>query len=297
MLKRMKTKYYLRKLKRKKIDLQSVAIKLSMPKEKVKEEYNRYTNPFKPVKIELFFSIFALVISMLTTFVALETLNEMKREREIAYKPDLRVYENDISLYWSESGKQIRREDSYTRQYQTDEKNILYAVYLNIDNIGNGNAKDIKYDWRYEENIEEFNSFLEDTDVKASLVESDNLINIEHKGGWISSYLRSDENDMESYISQDMQKRVMIPSAYLELLTSYCYEKISPSSEIEYNEPLTVQDFPTIQLYVSYKDIQGKTMRKKVKIGFESIVYEKDTNGKGNCSLRVRNLSEEELPT
>lgn len=42
-------------------------------------------------------------------FIAIETLNEMIKERELAYKPDIRVYENDISLYWNEAGREIRR--------------------------------------------------------------------------------------------------------------------------------------------------------------------------------------------
>ena len=43
----------------------------------------------------------------------------MIKERELAYKPDIRVYENDISLYWNEAGREIRREDNFTRQYHT----------------------------------------------------------------------------------------------------------------------------------------------------------------------------------
>lgn len=54
----------------------------------------------------------------------------MIKERELADKPDIRVYENDISLYWNEAGREIRREDNFTRQYHTDENNVLYSVYL-----------------------------------------------------------------------------------------------------------------------------------------------------------------------
>lgn len=292
MIKRLKIKYYFWKLRRNKIDLQTVALKLLVSTEKIKEEYNRYIDPFKQIKIEPFFSFVAVCVSVCSIFVAIETLNEMIKERELAYKPDLRVYENDISLYWNEAGREIRIEDNYTRQYHTNEENILYSVYLNIDNIGNGNAKDIKYDWNYKDNIRVFNSFLEKSGVEASLLETENLIEIEHKD---QRMLRSrvGENDIESYISQDTQKRVMIPLAYLELLTAYCYEELPPSSEIEYSEPLTMQDFPKLHLTISYKDIQGSEIKKKVEIGFEPIVYNKELNGEGSCSLRVRNLAEE----
>ena len=90
-----------------------------------------------------------------------------------------------------------------------------------------------------------------------------------------------------------MQKRVLIPSAYLELLTAYCYEILSPSSEIEYNRPLTMEDFPKLSLSISYKNIQGLEIKKKVEIGFEVIMYNKEISGEGNCSLRVRNIAEE----
>ena len=42
-----------------------------------------------------------------------------------AYKPDLRVYENEIPLYRNEERGEIRREDNHTRQYHTNEGNIL----------------------------------------------------------------------------------------------------------------------------------------------------------------------------
>ena len=58
----------------------------------------------------------------------------------------------------------------------------------------------------------------------------------------------------------------MIPSAYMELLTAYCYEELSPASEIEYNQSLTIQDFPKLYLIISYKDIQGAEIKKKVKM-------------------------------
>ena len=43
----------------------------------------------------------AVCVSACSIFIAIETLNEMIKERELAYKPDIRVYENDISLYSS----------------------------------------------------------------------------------------------------------------------------------------------------------------------------------------------------
>ncbi len=92
-------------MRRNKIDLRTVALKLLVSTEKVKEEYNRHIDPFKRIKIEPFFSFLAVCVSVYSIFIAMETLNEMKKERELAYKPDIRVYENDISLYWNEAGR------------------------------------------------------------------------------------------------------------------------------------------------------------------------------------------------
>ena len=276
------------------MDLQSVALKLSVSIEDVKTHYNRYKDPFKPIKVEPIFSFLAVCISIGSIFLSIETLDEMKKERELAYKPDLRVYENDISLYWNEKGEQTKRLDSYSRQYQTNKENVLYAVYLNIDNIGTGNAKDIKYNWNYEENINNFNLFLGGSGVEANLLENDNLVEISNKEKWGVRF-RMIEEDIESYIFQGMQKRVMIPSAYLSLLSMYCYEKLPLSSEIKYNKPLTMQDFPKLYLTISYRGIQGEEIKKKVEIGFEPVIYEKELSGEGNCTLRVRNLNEEIL--
>lgn len=57
MIKRLKIKYYFWKLRRNKIDLQTVALKLLVSTEKVKEKYNRHINPFKQIKIDHFFFI------------------------------------------------------------------------------------------------------------------------------------------------------------------------------------------------------------------------------------------------
>ena len=57
MIKKLKIKYYFWKLRRNKIDLQTVALKLLVSKEKVKEEYNRHIDPFKQIKIEPFFHL------------------------------------------------------------------------------------------------------------------------------------------------------------------------------------------------------------------------------------------------
>lgn len=292
MLRRLKVRYYFGKLKKGKMDIPTVALKLSVSLEKVKEEYARYINPFRKIKIEPIFSFAAVCISVCSILIAMETLNEMRKERELAYKPDLRVYENDIFLYWDKDGNETKRVDNYTHQYEAEEENKLYTVFINIDNIGTGNAKDIKYDWNYEDNIENFNLFLEGSDVKASILKEENIIEIE-RGDWWKAQSRMDDNNMESYISQGMQKRIIIPWSYLSLLTAYCYEKLPLSSEIEYGTPLTLQDFPKLYLLISYENIQGLEMKKKVEMGFEPIIYEKEENGQGNCMLRIRNLREE----
>lgn len=291
MIKKIMLKYYFWKLKKKKISFQSVALKLNVSIEKVINEYDIYMDPFRRIKVEPIISFIAVCISLCSSFIAVETLNEMRKERELAYKPDLRVYENDVSLYWNDEGWEIKRGDNYTRQYLSNEENILYGVYLNVDNIGTGNAKDIKFDWNYKDNIMIFDSFLKGSGVEVSLLESENVIEIEHKNKFITQS-KIDENDVESYISQNTQKRVLIPSVYLELLTVHCYENMSPSSEIEYGKSMTIKDFPELYLTISYQDIQGSIIKKQVKIGFEPVVYNKEVSGEGSCTLRVRNLGE-----
>lgn len=54
-----------------------------------------------------------------------------------------------------------------------------------------------------------------------------------------------------------------------------------------------MEDFPKLSLTISYKDIQGLGVKKRVEIGFEVITYNKEISGEGNCSLRVRNIAEE----
>lgn len=86
MIKKLKIKYYFWKLRRNKIDLQTVALKLLVSTEKVKEEYNRHIDPFKQIKIESFFSFVAVCVSACSIFIAIETLNEMIKERELVHR-------------------------------------------------------------------------------------------------------------------------------------------------------------------------------------------------------------------
>ena len=292
MLKKIKIRYYFRKLKRKRIDIQTVAIKLSAPVQQVRKEYEKYIDPFNTMKTDYIFSFLAICVSVLSLLFSAATLKEMEYEREFSYKPDLRVYENVISLYCDENGIETKRVDDYTRQYRDDEENRLYSVYLNIDNIGTGNARDITYDWNFEENLEILNTYLDQSNVEAYFV--DDMIEVYHENTRFVDYVMEDV-DMESYISQGMQKRLTIPAVYMDLMTAYCYTKLLSSSEIEYNKPLTMQDFPKLYLSISYKDLQGKETRKRVKIGFEPVTYDKPVRGDGFCSLRIRNLGEEIL--
>lgn len=86
-----------------------------------------------------------LLIAICTILVMVWTVQEMIIERDLEYRPDLRVSENNISLYWDDTGMLIKTEDDYTRNFQ-DEENVIYVMQIDVDNIGTGNAKDIKYD-------------------------------------------------------------------------------------------------------------------------------------------------------
>ena len=288
MFTKIKVRYYLWKLKRKKTNIQTVAVRLSVSNDKVAEEYNKYIDPFKKTN---YGSLIAICISLGSLLIAIYSVYELKQERELRYKPDLRVYENTISLYWDNDGIPIKREDDYTRNYQIDKNNHLFSLYLNIDNIGTDNARDIKYDWNYDKNIETFRSFLEGSNMDVSILKEENVFEVDYAGRRIAR-TRIDPVDLESYISQNMKKQIMIPSIYLELLSGYCYEKLPLSEDIEYNNPLTMQDFPQIILSISYKDIQGQEIKKNIESGFDPIIYEKNIEGNGNCHLRIRSLNE-----
>ena len=95
------------------------------------------------------------------------------------------------------------------------------------------------------------------------------------------------EQLLEQYHNSTQHIIPKLARFHIESRNSRCNLAISFASS------LTIQDFPKLYLTISYKDIQGAEIKKKVKIGFEPIVYNKETNGEGNCSLRVRNLGEE----
>ena len=114
--------------------------------------------------------------------------------------------------------------------------------------------------------------------MDVSILKEENVFEVDYAGRRIAR-TRIDPVDLESYISQNMKKQIMIPSIYLELLSGYCYEKLPLSEDIEYNNPLTMQDFPQIILSISYKDIQGQEIKKNIEIGFDPIIYEKNIEG------------------
>lgn len=290
MLRKLKVKYYFWKLSRNKVDIRYVSLKLSVPPEKVREQYNKYKDPFKPLRIELL-SVFVVICELIVSlFYAVEPVNEKNVEYEIAYKPDLRVYENDISISWDDDGWLIGSEDDFSRQYQDGG---LHSIYLKINNVGTGNATDIKYEWCYQENIESFNLFLKNSNVTISFDKTEDLMYIKHAGQWTTMENVNNLADMESYLLSDSSTRFMIPAVYEELLAAYCCEVLPPSDEITYKESLTIQDFPKLYLLISYKNLQGIEIKKKVEIGFEPIAFEKDASGTGNGSWRIRNLGEQ----
>jgi hypothetical protein len=174
------------------------------------------------------------IISLILLFV---TLLEMKIQRNNTYMPQVVAECNDaVKMSWD------RMQDIIS--LSEEGININNKINLEVYNVGVGVARNLKFEW-INDNIETLTNYINNNSSNFQTSLNNDLLNIKASGIEIGGGEVQRVNEL-NFLAPNSNKPYLINIPYQYLL---CY-KIMLIDQLN--------DYPPIQLKISYTDIQGK---------------------------------------
>lgn len=268
-------RYYLKKIEEGILTCKQVAEELGISKDIVEKEYKDYFNPFSDKKAERRSGNIQILISILSALIVLFTLFEMQAERNMAYRPDVyfsfNIPAEGIQNTWNDGGELI-------------ESTIdTYSVPIQLQNIGVGTAKNIDFDWNWDDNLETYTEvinrgkyswvfynssqiFLRNMHPEIKDDEEREEICKQETSVIFGNYRKSDAHLDYLLSSEDKTQTIWFPYEYYELVQEAILAK-------------KTSFIPAISLDVSYCDIQGKKYQKTYQITPHVTMWQESSDG------------------
>ncbi len=238
------------------------------------------------------------VAALTTALIALFAIRETQRQRRTTYRPDLYLETTSAQLISPEFGnsfssvkfQQEHRVAPADAPKQKPEMEVSYdsEKYLipqswmiaHFFNIGLGAAKEIKYEWDYDEGmfLDLISKYANPSQIEIIAMDIDSTFNYHISIPALSYSLYLSKSDLLKKGSTDviranstpvMQTQLMICDPYLKLLTTYIIAKynliMNVNSDFLHDE---FAEIPPLTLLVTYKDIEKKKFRKRISVNF-----------------------------
>lgn len=267
-------RYYLKKIKQKKMTDQQVADILEIDVNRVNKAYEEYCierDPFRKFKFEYISTAVQIVISLISVFLVLFTLFEMQAARNATYLPNVFFGDSEVAITWDENGLPVTNDDimDIVSAMSGEDATINKVPKIEIYNIGVGTAKDISINWNVKRNIEQFVDVLNCYEgIEIAL--DKNMVHIENNEFAIGSWL-PDNNHIDFLLNSTEEfETIDFPFPYYELIREVYIRADS-------------REMPSIYLSVSYSDIQGKVYSKNIRIDANVSFLMQNTDGSGFC--------------
>lgn len=274
-------KYYLNRMRQGQITDKEVAKLLNTTEAHVKEAFVNYCQSKKPFrkKEQFTIEIINIFISFLSLAVILFTLLEMQVARNNAYRPDLVFSTEFLLLSWDKNGNTNNNYD-YGNLAADIAKRSNLAAEIQIHNIGVGAAKNVELTINNKDNIKRLEKYILSNGSDMKLKYSVGKSMIETKSENLTIGINIIESRRYGYIlsSSDFETKYFfdLSIVYNEILREICYLNQNPSLEI-----------PSLNIRISYQDIQGKTYEKKAKIYIRPMLQEILEDGSGCAVFEV----------
>lgn len=235
--------------------------------------------------------IFMAVIACLSFIGVLLTLNEMRKDRDAAYKPAVLMNAADFQISWDANGEEKwlsslpKKSDG---NYEVNEDGSItgtFSLPVNIFpngelesftavNIGIGTARDICFEW-------DQNNLLLLTDYLSVCNPSKSNFCTFDKSAAFSFGGRLVVTNMERsprlmYMLSDATETYTLP---LPMAYSILIHEIMKCASLPENL--------YIVLYVEYSDIQGKRSRDTIYISINRTYFENDVDGSGTATYQL----------
>lgn len=176
---------------------------------------------------------FLTLVSLLLVFI---TLLEMKIQRNNTYMPQIVAESNEkIEMSWDSKSDFI---------FLKEDTNMYNQIYLNIYNVGVGVARNLEFAWD-KDNVSVLANYINKNSVDFSISLINEMMVIKTTGievGGVGLERISKLNFLAPNV--DEPYKVNLPIQYIQLYKIMLIEQIN--------------NYPPIQLKVSYTDIQGK---------------------------------------
>ena len=278
-----KGQYYLKKIQNGELTVQQVADTLNVTVDTVNSAYTDYIkgqNPFKKTTFEFKNTLIQIVISIISTIIVLLTLFEMQAARNASYLPDISFSNTKVAIAWDKNGLPCTNTDDLDVITKfTDEDTVINKLpQIKIYNIGVGTAKDISFEWNNKQNINEFIHTLN----------SYNDINITYDKGMVNIKTPTSEQGIWGPDKSQIDFLLNSTQEYDTLLFPLSYYELIKEFYIRTD----AKEIPTIELTVSYSDIQGKVYKSTIKINANIYFMTKNPDGSGFCVFTLNPTKE-----
>lgn len=282
MLVKKTKKQYLRKMRCGQITDKEVADLFNTSESNVQRAFVDYTqrkNPFRKDKSKNYVVIAEIFISCVSMVLILFTLFEMQVARNHTYMPDLYFEKTTFIVTWDTNGyknENIEKDGLFENFAQTT-KYVDAIPLIELTNIGVGTAKNIRMEWKHNDNMKELTNYLYDLNKNAdfnynidrsfTIIESnDTIIGTSPKPLGEITYMKN----------EDQNQGIVMPYEYLECLRHICNNYKEGGLK-----------FPNIEISVKYCDIQGKEYHSIRTIKLSLLILTQNPDGSGYAVIDI----------
>lgn len=287
-----KTHSYFKKVKRGELTVENAAEKLGCPCYQFQKEFEKYYDPFSESSYGFRILDGVTILTFLITIVSILIQFNASLTSERAYhmesQPELNIQEDIITLYWDDTGKLKYVGDTIIEDQFYQDSNSIIVPSLYIKNLGQATARDIIYDWNYEENMENFKRIFEEISIPMEAVvnEEEEVIITELWQDVPHHFLA--ENDETNFLDTENVDYISVPVVYLELLSRYCYEVFQETDNIDYSDFFEGDQLPQLDLTIEYTNILDEKNEDSLYIQFEPIRYKTLNGSAGGCTFQIK---------
>lgn len=225
-----------------------------------------------------------IIGTLIPIIISIIALYQTSRNRDIDYKPELRIDTGAFGMTWDEKGAPLSEDEEV---YQEVNKYIYNTQVdrtpsVGIQNIASKPAKDIKIVWNDEENVEVISKALQRENSDTIVYLEDELFVIQRKNEK-KRYIQANTIQEINFLCNDPSRGkdfLFIPNTYYELI------KDIVKTDIDYHWNLT------LKLSCTCKDLQGKNHLYEVELVFSPNYcygYNNEVvDGKNGCVLEIK---------
>ena len=229
------------------------------------------------------------IIALCSLICTMCTVREMRKDREMAYMPEILLNPTEYSFSWDEYGHEAwyDLEKGNTETYYDDDTiNALLSIpmklfidtYLesfSIVNTGVGTARDISLTWDKGNTQRLFEYLVEQNPEKTHFCQIGQSVSFEYEEGLVLTGLETDQVLQYALPNAAETYTFSLPTQYSILI----HEIIKCNN---YGD-----DFPNLFLRLTYSDISGNKKDFLINIHVKKLLFEESETGAGSATYQL----------